>query len=76
MMNMLKKDERKFEQKPKELLIDAVYDNRETGSATCIVTMLDVKEPVLLTTLIGDCGFILLRKQGLDLIQEYRSKEQ
>jgi serine/threonine protein phosphatase PrpC len=53
---------------PKDLLIDAVYDNHEIGSCTCVLATLDEKAPVLFTANLGDSGYLLLRKEGLDLI--------
>ena len=31
----------KFKANPKDLIIDAVNDNREIGSSTCVMAMLD-----------------------------------
>lgn len=58
------------------MLIDAVHENREVGSCTCVLATLDEKAPLLYTANLGDSGYMLLRKQGLDLIQVFRSKEQ
>jgi hypothetical protein len=56
-------------------LIDAVHENREIGSSTCILATLDEKAPLLYTANIGDSGYLLLRKEGLDLVSLFRSKE-
>ena len=53
---------------PKQLLIDAVEQTRETGSCTCVVAALDRDEPHLYTANLGDSGYLLLRKNGIDLI--------
>lgn len=61
---------------PKALLIEAVSKNGETGSSTCVIATLDKQKPQLLTCNLGDSGYMILRKSGLDLIQIFRSKEQ
>ena len=53
---------------PKRLIIDAVAENHETGSSTCVVVTLDKYKPVIYTANLGDSGYMLLRKSGLDLI--------
>lgn len=58
------------------MLIEAVNDNRETGSCTCVLATLDENAPLLYTANIGDSGYMLLRKEGLDLVKLFRSKEQ
>lgn len=37
---------------------------------------LDEKAPILYTANLGDSGYLLLRKEGLDLVTLFRSKEQ
>ena len=61
---------------PKRLIIEAVSSNNETGSSTCVVVSLDKNKPLIYTANIGDSGYMLLRKSGLDLIQVFKSKEQ
>ena len=61
---------------PNRLIIDAVSQNHETGSSTCVVVTLDKYKPLLYTANLGDSGYMLLRKSGLDLIQIFKSKEQ
>ena len=61
---------------PKELMMEAVYQNKETGSSTCVIATLDKHKPILTTCNLGDSGYLLLRKSGIDLIQIYKSKEQ
>lgn len=61
---------------PKEILIEAVAENREIGSCTCVMATLDEKAPLLYTANLGDSGYLLLRKEGLDLIKLFRTKEQ
>jgi len=58
------------------LLADAVYDNKEVGSSTCVLTILDEEKPYLYTANLGDSAYLLLRKEGLDLISKFRTKEQ
>jgi serine/threonine protein phosphatase PrpC len=53
-----------------------VYDNNEVGSCTCVLATLDEKAPILYTANLGDSGYLLLRKEGLDLVTQFRSKEQ
>lgn len=36
---------------------------------------LDDEKPYLYTANIGDSGYMLLRKEGLDLTKQFRSKE-
>ena len=61
---------------PRQLLMDAVYDNREIGSATCVLATIDENAPILHSANIGDSGYMLLRKEGLDLVKMFRTKEQ
>lgn len=72
---MFKNNDR-YKFNPRELLIDAVYENREIGSCTCVMATLDEEKPLLYTANLGDSGYLLLRKEGLDLISKFRSKEQ
>lgn len=58
------------------MLIEAVNDNREIGSCTCVLATLDEKAPLLYTANLGDSGYMILRKEGLDLIKIFRTKEQ
>ena len=61
---------------PKRLLIDAVGEWRQKGSSTAVIWMLDSQGNYLHTANLGDSGYLLLRKNGLDLLTLYRSKEQ
>lgn len=61
---------------PTQLLVEAVEQTRETGSSTCVITSLDREAPLLYTANLGDSGYLLLRKSGLDLVSVFRSKEQ
>ena len=72
---MFKNDDR-YKYSPKELLIEAVSENREIGSSTCVLATLDEEKPLLYTANMGDSGYLLLRKEGIDLISKFRSKEQ
>lgn len=65
--NLIKQKEIYIEE-PKQLLCDAVADNRHVGSCTCVIATLDKYTPKLLTCNLGDSGYMLLRKNGLDLI--------
>jgi serine/threonine protein phosphatase PrpC len=69
-----KKDDR-YKFSPRDMLIDAVHDNRETGSCTCVLARLDETAPLLYTANLGDSGYLLLRKEGLDLVTIFRSVE-
>lgn len=55
--------------------MDSVYENREVGSSTCVICTLDPEAPMLYTANIGDSGYLLLRKEGIDLMAVYKSKE-
>ena len=57
------------------MLMEAVNDNREIGSCTCVLATLDEKVPLMYTANLGDSGYMVLRKEGLDLIKLFRSKE-
>lgn len=61
---------------PKQLLTDAVPEWRQKGSSTAVICMLDSQGNYLHTANLGDSGYLLLRKNGLDLLTLYRSKEQ
>jgi serine/threonine protein phosphatase PrpC len=60
---------------PKAILADAVEATTDVGTATCICISLDFDEAKIYSALIGDCGYILLRKQPTDLHSIYRSKD-
>lgn len=57
------------------MIIDAVSENRQIGSSTCVLVSLDETEPYLYTANIGDSGYMILRKEGIDLISQFRSSE-
>ena len=61
---------------PKQLLCDAVAENRHIGSSTCVLAALNKHKPQIITCNLGDSGYILLRKNGLDLVKIFQSKEQ
>ena len=65
----------KFGFDPKRLLIDSVANNHHTGSSTCVIACLDQDRPHLKTVNLGDSGYMLLRKNGMDLVKMFRSKE-
>jgi serine/threonine protein phosphatase PrpC len=69
------KNDDRYKISPKDMLIEAVNDNREIGSCTCVLATLDEQAPLMYTANIGDSGYMLLRKEGLDLIKLFRSKE-
>ena len=62
--------------RPVELLVQAVGETREKGSSTAVLCMLDTQGNYLHTANLGDSGYLLLRRSGLDLVTLYRSKEQ
>jgi protein phosphatase PTC7 len=57
-------------------LIDAVADNRHVGSSTCVIASLDKIKPQMVTANLGDSGYMILRKNGLDLMNIFQTKEQ
>ena len=59
----------RYKYNPKEILIKAVEETRETGSSTCVLASLDDSKPVLYTSNLGDSGYMVLRKEGIDLIK-------
>ena len=71
-----KDKEDKYMMNPAQLLVDAVDQNNEIGSCTCVLTSLDKEAPVVYTANLGDSGYLLLRKSGVDLISIFRTKEQ
>ncbi|CDW72503.1 serine threonine family 2c [Stylonychia lemnae] len=75
-VDLVFKNDDRYKVNPKELLTDAVYDNKEVGSCTCVIAILDEEKPYIYTANLGDSGFLILRKEGLDLISRFRSKEQ
>ena len=70
------KNDDRYKVSPKDMLIEAVNDNREIGSCTCVLATLDEKAPLLYTANLGDSGYMILRKEGLDLIKIFRTKDQ
>lgn len=69
-------DEDKYITRPRDLMVDAVGLNKEIGSATCVITGMDKFEAQLHTANLGDSGYMILRKSGMDLLSIYRTKEQ
>ena len=65
----------KYMMNPTQLLVDAVDQNNEIGSCTCVLTSLDKEAPVVYTANLGDSGYLLLRKSGMDLVSIFRTKE-
>lgn len=61
---------------PRDIIIEASDQNKETGSSTCVIATLDRYAPFLYTANLGDSGYLLLRKNGLDLISIFRTTEQ
>ena len=55
--------------------MEAVAGVNDTGSSTCVLVQLDETEPILYTSNLGDSGYMILRKEGIDLIKKHRSKE-
>ena len=69
------RDIESYMKEPIQLLIDAVEETRVTGSATAVVVSIDREEALVHTANLGDSGYLLLRKNGMDLISIFRSKE-
>ena len=61
---------------PRDIIIQACDENKEIGSSTCVIATLDRFAPFLYTANLGDSGYLLLRKNGLDLVSIFRSREQ
>jgi len=57
-------------------LIDAVADNKHIGSSTCMIAALDKIKPEMVTANLGDSGYMILRKNGLDLVNVFQSEQQ
>ena len=72
---LAERDDVRYIVNPTELLIEAVGLNHEIGSSTCVLVSLDKEAPVLYTSNLGDSGYLLLRKSGLDLVSIFRTTE-
>ena len=57
-----------------DILSKSVYENTYQGSATICSILIDDKTPIVRTANIGDSGYLLLRKVGLDLILKHQSE--
>ena len=55
--------------------MEALEASKEVGSSTCVIVTLDKELPNLHTANLGDSGYLLLRKSGVDLVSIFRSKE-
>ena len=76
MIDMLaNREDDRYVSNPTELLVEAVGLNNEIGSCTCCIVSLDKEAPVVYTSNLGDSGYLLLRKSGLDLVSVFRSTE-
>jgi len=60
-----------YNKKPREALIRAVERTKDMGSCTCVLASIDPEAPYLYTANLGDSGFVVLRKEGLDLVSVY-----
>mmetsp|Transcript_5726 Transcript_5726/g.6274 ORF Transcript_5726/g.6274 Transcript_5726/m.6274 type:complete len:296 (+) Transcript_5726:117-1004(+) len=70
-------DANKYMRNPRSLCVDAVELTKTvTGSSTCVIASMDKEAPVLYTSNLGDSGYLLIRKQGKDLVTVFRSVEQ
>ncbi len=61
---------------PKEVLVEAAKQTKETGSSTCCVLMLDNVKDVMSAANIGDSGFLLLRSTDTSHKIVLKSQEQ
>jgi len=61
---------------PRQLCIEAAELTTEIGSSTCVIASLDREAPLLYTSILGDSGYLLLRRKGTELVSVFRSKEQ
>ena len=61
---------------PRALCEEAAELTKVTGSSTCVIASMDKEAPVLYTSNLGDSGYLLIRKQGKDLVTVFRSVEQ
>mmetsp|Transcript_14143 Transcript_14143/g.10197 ORF Transcript_14143/g.10197 Transcript_14143/m.10197 type:complete len:105 (+) Transcript_14143:212-526(+) len=76
LVEIYEKNDERIKRNTNEILIKAASENNEIGSSTCVLAVLDDTEPLLYTSNLGDSGYLLLRKNGLDLMTLYKSKEQ
>ena len=61
---------------PKELLVEAVARNVETGTSTLVVATVDATRGLLRVASIGDSGYLLLTRGEEGYAAAFRSKEQ
>jgi protein phosphatase PTC7 len=60
----------------KNILIESVKENKNIGSSTACLVLLDRTQNILYTANIGDSGYIILRKSNNQYHQIYKSEEQ
>mgnify|MGYP002635382386 CR=1 FL=1 len=68
--------EKRFIFEPKDNFIEAVAQNYQIGSCTCVAMEIDEKLAEVKTVNLGDSGYLWLRKQGIDLIIQHESKRE
>ncbi len=67
----------RYKHNPKEVMISVVGDiSSIVGSSTCVTAAIDESAPLLYAANLGDSGYMLLRKNGLDLDIVFRTEEQ
>jgi protein phosphatase PTC7 len=66
-------DNELYVMKPTEALIRAVEKTKVMGSSTCVLASIDPDGPYLMTSNLGDSGYLLLRKNGMDLETVFKS---
>lgn len=60
--NFFSRNEKFYRENPKELMQIAADNDKETGSSTFIIVTIDPTKPILQTSLLGDSGYYILRK--------------
>ena len=66
----------KFVKSPGELIVKAAEANKEKGSSTLVICSLDSSEKKIYSAMIGDSGFMILRRQASTLEVLFRTTEQ
>ena len=79
--DLYNKNEERYIVSPKSLLSEAVRQNDEIGSCTCVIVTLDDQADIIQTCNLGDSGYMILRREDEAPHQEnprilYESKEQ
>lgn len=66
-----------YKEDPKSLLVTAARNTRNQGSSTLVILSVDESKPILRTSYVGDCGYLIFRPdQEMKLQLVHASQEQ